>query len=111
MEIRLPDIPVKPKLFQHKIEYKKAALYEHSSIEFSQEQPIYVDYDMGMTLDLIARDQYMFTPKTNIRPDMATLQASLEEMRLSLLDERDRYILQDGNSIKTQVIKKEKKAD
>ena len=58
----LPEIPVKPKLFSYKIDYKKAAEYEYSSVEINQEQPINVDYDMGMAIDLIDRDIYNFEP-------------------------------------------------
>jgi hypothetical protein len=58
MDVDLPEIPVRPKLFQYKIDYKKAANYEYSSVEVNQEQLINVDYDLGMSIDLIDRDIY-----------------------------------------------------
>jgi Paf1 len=61
----LPEIPVKPKLFHYKIDYKKACDYEYSSVEINQEQPINVDYDMGMAIDLIDRDIYNLEPTVN----------------------------------------------
>ena len=54
----MPDIPVKPKLFNYKVDYKKPALYEYSSVEIKSEQIVNVDFDMGMPLDLIDRDIY-----------------------------------------------------
>ena len=59
----LPDIPVKPKLFHYKIDYKyKACDYEYSSVEINQDQIINVDFDMGLNLDLIDRDIYNAEP-------------------------------------------------
>lgn len=64
MEYRLPEIPVKPKLFQYKIDYKKSAEYEFSSVEINQDQLINVDYDIGIPLDLIDRDVFLLDPRS-----------------------------------------------
>ena len=99
----MPDIPVKPKLFQFKIDHRKSALYELSSIELSQTQMINVDYDMGMPLDMINREVYALQPLGNGKglEDERELNKQLEEMRLTLFDEQDRFILSDSNSYDT----------
>lgn len=62
-ECILPEVPVKPKLFHYRIDQKKAALYEYSSVEINQEHHINVDFDLGMPLDLIDRDIYSLEPR------------------------------------------------
>ncbi len=59
----LPDIPIKSKLFRHKIDLRKSQQYELSSVELNHDRMIYVDYNMGMDLDLIDRDVYLPFPK------------------------------------------------
>ena len=91
---------MKPKLFTYKIDYKKAAEYEFSSVEINQEQPINVDYDMGMAIDLIDRDIYNFEPFVTKGETMsaAEMHEKMEKLKLELFDERDLYILSDSNS-------------
>ena len=60
--MQLPEIPVKAKLFTFKIDHKKSAEYELSQVEVNQEQILNVDYDMGMSLDLIDRGIYSVDP-------------------------------------------------
>jgi hypothetical protein len=98
-DCKLPEIPVKPKLFTYKIDYKKAAEYEFSSIEINQEQLINVDDNMGMAIDLIDRDIYNFEPFT-VKGDnlsAAELHEKMEKLRLELFDEKDLYLLSDSN--------------
>ena len=109
METRLPDIPVKPKLFQYKIDYKKAAQYDYNSVELNQEQQIYVDFDMGMPLDLINREIYYLEPGNTQalkQTNTTALEAQLEQLRVSLLDERDRFLLSSANTYDTPLKKK-----
>jgi hypothetical protein len=61
-DLQLPEIPVKAKLFTFKLDQKKAAEYELSQVEVNQEQILNVDYDMGMSLDLIDRGIYQVDP-------------------------------------------------
>ena len=106
---------MKPKLFQYKIDYKKAAKYEYSSVEVNQEYLIHADYDMGMPLDLIDRDIYYLEPNSSaalsslsgaIQPrDVAHLKTQLEALRLTLLDEKDKFVLSDRNTFETQIKK------
>jgi Paf1 len=65
-DLQLPDIPVKPKLFSFKLDHKKSAEYELSQVEINQEQPLNVDYDMGLGLDLIDRAIYQVDPEMPI---------------------------------------------
>ena len=58
MEYKLPDIPVRAKLFNYQIDHKKYASYEMSTVELLAEQSLNIDFDMGMPLDLIDRDLY-----------------------------------------------------
>jgi hypothetical protein len=96
----LPEIPVKPKLFTYKIDYKRAAEYEFSSVEINQEQPINVDYDMGMAIDLIDRDIYNFEPFIAKGENISAseMHEKMEKLKLELFDERDLYILSDSNT-------------
>ena len=93
-DLQLPDIPIKAKLFTFKIDQKKGAEYELSQVEVNQEQILNVDYDMGMGLDLIDRGIYQVDPeidpsKIQIPADVQALKDKIEELRLSLLDDRD----------------------
>jgi hypothetical protein len=102
-EHKLPDIPVKAKLFRYRIDYKKPAQYELSSVELNQDFQINVDFDMGMPLDLIDREIY--------QPDVPTFKPSdrgaeelkkrLDELKLLHLDEKDRFLLSEANVYQT----------
>lgn len=110
MEYRLPDIPVKPKLYHYKIDHKKQAQYEYSSVEINQYQRILVDFDMGTPLDLINRDMYAADPQISalqnkISAGASGLEKQLEELRLQYLDEKDRFILSESNKLQTPIKK------
>ena len=102
-DLQLPDIPVKAKLFTFKLDHKKAAEYELSQVEVNQEQILNVDYDMGMSLDLIDRGIYQVDPdlqmgKLQTAAEMQALKEKVEQLKLSLLDDRDQFLLSDSNT-------------
>lgn len=94
---------MRPKLYQYRVDFKKAAEYELSSVEMNQEQLINVDFDMGMPLNLIDRDIYH--PDSDPTVPTKDLQARLEKLKLSLLDEKDRFLLSYINTIESPVKK------
>ena len=54
-----PQVPVEPKLFEYRLNTDNAASnYEFSCIEMNQPHNIYVDYNMGMRIDLVDKDKY-----------------------------------------------------
>ena len=54
-----PYVPVEPKLFKYRLNTDNAASkYEYSSIELHEPHQIYVDYNMGMRIDLVDKDKY-----------------------------------------------------
>ena len=88
------------KLFHYKIDYKKPAEYELSSVELNQDLLINVDFDMGMPLDLINREIYqpdvpIPRRETNER-EKQELREQLEKLKLAHFDERDRFTLSDA---------------
>ena len=99
----MPEIPVKAKLFTFKVDHKKATEYELSQVEVNQEQILNVDYDMGMGLDLIDRGIYSLDPemppgKLQTAQEVQSLKAKIEELRLSLLDDRDQFLVSESNT-------------
>lgn len=102
-DLQLPEIPVKAKLFTLKLDHKKATEYELSQVEVNQEQILNVDYDMGLGLDLIDRGIYSLDPemppgKLQTAQEVQALKAKIEELRLSLLDDRDQFLVSESNT-------------
>ena len=95
MESRLPDIPVRAKLFNYHIDHKKYAAYEMSTVELLAEQSLNMDFDMGVPLDLIDRDIY----KSESLPEQ------LEGLKLQCFDERDNFILSDKDGFEGPIKK------
>jgi hypothetical protein len=95
MAYELPDIPVRAKLFNYRIDHKKYAAYEVSTVELAQEQSLNIDFDMGMPLDLIDRDIYTADGITE----------QLESLKLKYLDEKDKFILSDKDTFEAPVKK------
>ena len=55
----LPYVPVAPKLFNYRLNAGNAASkYELSCIELQQIHQIYVDYNMGIRIDLVDKEKY-----------------------------------------------------
>ena len=54
-----PYVPVEPKLFKYRLNTDaSASRYEYSSIELHEPHQIFVDYNMGMRIDLVDKDKY-----------------------------------------------------
>ena len=59
-----PHVPVDPKLFTYRLNTDDAASkYEYSSIELTQPHQIYVDYNMGIRIDLVDKEKYQVNPR------------------------------------------------
>jgi len=51
-------------LFTYRLNTDNAASkYEFSCIELNQQHQIYVDYNMGMRIDLVDKEKYQVNPK------------------------------------------------
>ncbi len=52
-------MPIEPKLFTYRLNTDNgASKYDYSCIELNQSHPIYVDYNMGMRIDLVDKEKY-----------------------------------------------------
>ena len=59
-----PYVPVEPKLFTYRLNTDHAASkYEYSCVELHQSHNIYVDYNMGMRIDLVDKEKYQVNSK------------------------------------------------
>ena len=59
-----PYVPVEPKLFTYRLNTDQAASkYEYNCVELNQPHQIYVDYNMGMRVDLVDKEKYQVNPK------------------------------------------------
>ena len=59
-----PYVPVEPKLFTYRLNTDQAASkYEYSCVELHQPHQIYVDYNMGMRVDLVDKEKYQVNPR------------------------------------------------
>ena len=77
-------MPVEPKLFSYRLNTDKAAEnYEFSCIELNQDHQIYVDYNMGMRVELVDTEVYQVDPNQR---KSANLKAS-EEMTTKVLED------------------------
>ena len=87
-----PDIPVRPKLFKYRMggQNQKTGAYEFSSIELNNVPNLYVDYNMGMRINLVDRGIYSL--------ESSDTNASLQDLRQTLLGKRDEFILSDKDS-------------
>ena len=55
----IPYVPVEPKLFTYRLNTNSiASKYEYTCLEVNQPHPIYVDYNMGMRIDLVDKEKY-----------------------------------------------------
>ena len=58
-----PYVPVEPKLFNYRLNTDEAASkYEYSCVELNQVHQIYVDFNMGMRIDLVDKEKYQVNP-------------------------------------------------
>ena len=101
---------MKPKLFKYRLDTtNKTSKYEFSSIELHQDLPIFTDYNMGVRVDLVDRDIYAVNPsyqkaallasgQQNITNDEVN-QKLVEELRQTLLTEKDKFLLSDRDSV------------
>lgn len=74
-------------------------------MELNQDLQLSVDFDIGMPLDLINREIFqpdvpLPRPETNPR-EKQELKEQLEKLKLSMLDEKDRFLLSEANVFQT----------
>ena len=108
MAFDYPEIPVKPKLFKYRLDtFERTSKYELSTIELNQEHQILVDYNMGIRVDLVDKEVYQVNPNlqktflSNSGKDEELTAKQIEDLRNSLLNERDKFILSDKDSVPT----------
>ena len=90
---------MRPKLFKYRMEAQQASVgnYEFSSIELNSEHHLFVDYNMGMRVNLVDRGIYNLEPEENTSECKSHIDR-LQELRSTLLSEKDKFILSDKNS-------------
>ena len=99
-----PHVPVDPKLFNYRLNTDKAAeSYEFSCIELNQDHQIYVDYNMGMRVELVDTQVYSADPSQR-KPGTAKSGEEmttkvLEDLKSQLLSQRDKFLLSDKDEL------------
>jgi hypothetical protein len=88
---------VRPKLFKYRMDAQqsKTGQYEFSSIELNNDHNLYVDYNMGMRVNLVDRGIYSLEP---VESNTENYSKRLAELRYTLLSEKDKFILSEKDS-------------
>lgn len=105
-----PLVPVEPKLFQYRLNTDDAASkYEFSTVELNQQHPIFVDYNMGMRVDLVDKEKYQLHPTASLaaqvgieakaKADPQFTEKMLDELKAKLLSSRDRFVLSNKDTL------------
>lgn len=92
---------MEPKLFKYRLDtFEQTGKYELSTVELNQDHSILVDYNMGLRIDLVDKELYQVNPNL-MKAGLLGLPAKdeeltakqIEDLKQSLLNERDRFIL------------------
>ena len=82
-----------------------ASKYEFSCVELNQTHQIYVDYNMGMRIDLVDKEKYQVSTvlqkelllgsssTAQVKNETEVTEKMLDELKRKLLSSRDKFIL------------------
>ena len=104
---------MEPKLFKYRLNTEDAASkYEFSCIELNQSHNIYVDYNMGMRIDLVDKEKYQVQARqqramllggaaaaVKTKGEDEVTEKMLEDLKEKLLSSRDKFILSSKDTL------------